>query len=76
VTTGRTIELAVAVLLLVAGVVLYRRPRDKAGRSDTYGSQGAVLLFIVAAIVAVHALHLMDYHPTRAEADMMRARAQ
>jgi hypothetical protein len=72
VTTGRAIELAVAVLLLVVGVVLYRR-RD---RSDTYGSQGAVLLFIVAAIVAVHALHLMDYHPTRAEADMMRARAQ
>jgi len=53
-------------------VVLYRR-RDK---SDSYGSQGAVLLFIVAAIVAVHALHLMDYHPTAAEADMMRARAQ
>jgi hypothetical protein len=72
VTTGRAIELAVAVLLFVAGVVLYRR-RDK---SDTYGSQGAVLLFIVAAIVAVHALHLMDYHPTRAEADMLRARSQ
>ena len=71
-TTGRAIELAVAVLLLVAGVVLYRR-RD---RDDSYGSQGAVLLFIVAAIVAVHALHLMDYHPTAAEADMMRARAQ
>lgn len=71
-TTGRAIELAVAVLLFVAGVVLYRR-RDK---SDTYGSQGAVLLFIVAAIVAVHALHLMDYHPTRAEADMLRARSQ
>jgi hypothetical protein len=72
VTTGRAIELAVAVLLFVAGVVLYRR-RDK---SDSYGSQGAVLLFIVAAIVAVHALHLMDYHPTRAEADMLRARSQ
>jgi hypothetical protein len=72
VTAGRAIELAVAVLLLVAGVVLYRR-RDG---SDNYGSQGAVLLFIVAAMVAVHALHLMDYHPTSAEADMMRARAQ
>lgn len=71
-TTGRAIELAVAVLLFVAGVVLYRR-RDK---SDSYGSQGAVLLFIVAAIVAIHALHLMDYHPTPAEADMLRSRAQ
>lgn len=71
-TIGRAIELAVAVLLLVAGVVLYRR-RDG---SDSYGSQGAVLLFVVAAMVAVHALHLMDYHPTQAEADLMRSRAQ
>lgn len=71
-TIGRAIELAVAVLLLVAGVVLYRR-RDG---SDSYGSQGAVLLFAVAAMVAVHALHLMDYHPTQAEADLMRSRAQ
>jgi hypothetical protein len=72
VTIGRAIELAVAVLLLVVGVVAYRR-RDK---SDSYGSQGAVLLFIVAAMVAIHALHLMDYHPTAAEADLMRSRAQ
>lgn len=71
-TTGRAIELAVAAALLLAGVVIYRR-RD---RADSYGSQGAVLLFIVAAIVAIHALHLMDYHPTAAEADMLRSRAQ
>ena len=65
-------ELTVAVLLLVAGVMLYRR-RDG---SDSYGSQGAVLLFVVGAIVAIHALSLMDYHPTSAETDMVRARAQ
>lgn len=75
-TTGRAIELAVAAALLLAGVVIYRRPKDKADKGDSYGSQGAVLLFIVAAIVAIHALHLMDYHPTPAEADMLRSRAQ
>jgi hypothetical protein len=71
-TLPHMIELAVAVLLLVAGVVLYRR-RDS---NDSYGSQGAVLLFVVGAIVAIHALSLMDYHPTAAEADMIRARSQ
>jgi hypothetical protein len=71
-TTGRVIELAVALLLFAAGVVIYRR-REK---NDSYGSQGAVLLFVIAAIVAIHALHLMEYHPTAAEADMMRSQAR
>lgn len=66
-TTGRAIELAVAVVLLVVGVVLYRR-RDA---GDSYGSQGAVILFVVAAIMAIHALRLLEYHPTPAEADMI-----
>ena len=65
-TAGRMVELAVAVLLLVAGVVIYRR-RDK---SDTYGSQGAVILFVVAAIMGIHALGGLDYHPSSAEAEM------
>lgn len=71
-TLPHMLELGLAVLLLVAGVVVYRR-RDA---NDSYGSQGAVLLFVVGAIVAIHALSLMDYHPTAAEADMIRARAQ
>ena len=71
-TMPRAIELAFAVLLFVAGVVIYRR-RDK---SDSYGSQGAVILLVVATIVAIHALSLMDYHPTQAEADMLRSHAQ
>ena len=72
-TTGRMIELAVAVVLFAAGVWLYRRNRAV---DRGYGSQGAVLLFVVAAIMAVHALGGLDYHPTQAEADMLRARAQ
>jgi hypothetical protein len=68
----RILELVVAVVLLGVGVVLYRR-RDK---SDSYGSQGAVILIVVAVIVAIHALSLMEYHPTSAEADMMMQRAR
>ena len=71
-STPCSIELAVAVLLLVAGVYFYRR-RDK---GDSYGSQGAVILFVVAAIMAIHALGGLDYHPTAAEADMIGRRGQ
>jgi hypothetical protein len=67
-TTGRTIELAAGAVLFVAGIVIYRR-RDP---SDSYGSQGAVILFVVAAIMAIHALGGLDYHPSAAEADMRR----
>lgn len=71
-TTPRAVELAVAVVLLAAGVFFYRR-RDKA---DSYGSQGAVILFVVAAIMAIHALGGLDYHPSAAEADLMKERAR
>ena len=70
-TFPRALELAVAVLLLAGGVILYRR-RD---RGDSYGSQGAVILFVVGAIVAIHALRLMEYRPSAAEADMMVERS-
>ena len=62
-TPERILELAVAVAILAVGVWLYRR-RDK---SDSYGSQGAVLLFGVAAIMAIHALGGLDYRPSQAE---------
>ena len=68
-TTGRMVELAVAVLLLVAGVVLYRR---KPADGNSYGNQGAVILLVVAAIMGIHALGGLDYHPSSAEADMLR----
>jgi hypothetical protein len=66
-TTGRMIELAVAVAILVAGIVLYRRRHP-----EGYGSQGAVLLFAVAAIMAVHALGGLDYHPSASELEAAR----
>ena len=67
-TTGRAIELAAAVVLLVAGVYFYRR-RDT---SDSYGSQGAVILFVVAAIMLIHALGVLDYRPSNAEAEYFK----
>ena len=69
-TGGRLIELIAAVLMLAASVYLYRR-RDK---SDSYGSQGAVILLFVAGIMALHALGALDYHPTTAEAEYLRSR--
>ena len=75
-TIARAAELAVALLILAVGVVLYRRPRDKADKSDGYGSQGAVILFVVGAIVAIHALRLMEYRPGKATAEMIQERMQ
>jgi hypothetical protein len=72
ISSGRMIELAAAVLVLAAGIWLYRRPKG----ADGYGSQGAVILFVVAAIMGLHALGAMDYHPSQAEADYYRARAR
>ncbi len=65
---GRMIELGAAVLILAASIYFYRR-RDKA---DSYGSQGAVILLVVAVIMAIHALGALDYHPSAAEAEYFR----
>jgi hypothetical protein len=71
-TGARMIELAAAVLILGVGIWLYRRPKG----TDGYGSQGAVLLFVVAAIMGVHALGGLDYRPTQGELDAMQARGR
>jgi hypothetical protein len=69
-TGARIIELAAAVAAFGLGLWLYRRrkPADQG-----YGSQGAVLLFAVAAIMTIHALGGLDYHPSAAELDSARA---
>ena len=71
-TTPRMIELAVALAIFALGVWLYRR-RDK---TDTYGSQGAVLLFVVAAILGIHALGGLDYRPSQSELEASRERSR
>ena len=66
-TIASMIELAAALLCLVAGVWLYRRKPAGAEGDGGYGSQGAVLLLIVGAIAAIHALGLLEYHPSQSE---------
>jgi hypothetical protein len=56
------IELALAAAAFGLGVWQYRR-RHPGG----YGSQSAVLLFAVAALLAIHGLGLMEYRPSAAE---------
>ena len=72
-TYSRMTELCAAVLLLLASIIFYRR---KPADGNSYGNQGAVLLLAVAVIIGIHALGGLDYHPTKAEADAIRARAQ
>ena len=70
---GRMIELAVAVVIFAGGVWLYRvrKPAD-----ESYGSQGAVILFVIAVIMGIHALGGLDYHPSQSELDAVKARGR
>jgi len=72
-TSLRMIELAAAVLILAASVWLYRRNKPVDGG---YGSQGAVVLLVIAAIMAIHALGALDYHPSKGELDYFKAHAR
>jgi hypothetical protein len=72
-SSGRMIELVAAVLMLAASVWLYRSQRKA---NEGYGSQGAVLLLVVGAIMAVHALGLMEYRPSTSELEAMQARSR
>ena len=66
-TTTQVIEVLVAVALFALGVWQYRRRSAEDGR---YGSQGAVILFVIAAILAMHGLGLFEYRPSAAERAM------
>lgn len=67
------IELAAAVAIFVAGVWLYRRRK---GADESYGSQGAMILFVIAVILGIHALGGLDYHPSNSELDAIKARGR
>jgi uncharacterized membrane protein YphA (DoxX/SURF4 family) len=74
----RMVEVVAAVLILGAGIWMYRR---KASEGDTtaedrhYDTQGAVLLLVVAVIMAIHGLGGLDYRPSASELDMARGLA-
>ncbi|HKX93032.1 MAG TPA: hypothetical protein VJM15_11495 [Sphingomicrobium sp.] len=74
-TTPRMIELAAALIIFGVGVWLYRR-RSAADGPDGYGSQGAVILFVVAVIMGAHALGAFDYRPSASEIEIAKERAQ
>ena len=63
-TTASMIEVAVGVLMLVAAIVLYRR---RAPADGGYGSQGAVILIVIAIILMIHGLGLLEYRPSAME---------
>ena len=72
-TTARMIELAAAIAIVGVGAWLYR---SRKAADQSYGSQGAVLLFVVGAIMAIHALGFMEYRPSAGELEAMKERAQ
>ena len=58
------IELAAAAVLIVGGAWLYwRRGKD----DPRHGSQGAVILMTIGAIIAVHGSGLLQYRPMATE---------
>lgn len=65
------IEVAVAALLIGGGIWQQVRTRRT---SPNRGSQGAVILIAIGALIAVHGLGLMEYRPSQGEMD--RAAAQ
>ena len=51
------IEVVIGVAVLVAAILAYRRG----------GTQGAVLLLVVALLLLIHGLGLLEYRPSPAE---------
>jgi len=68
-TISTFIEIAAGVALGVGAVWLYR---SRAKQDGNYGSQTAVLLLIVAAILLIHAFGLMEYRPSQSEIEAYR----
>ena len=52
------VTLGAGIVFLVAGILLYRR-RGKT--EPNQGSQGAVILIVIGAIMAIHGLGLLEY---------------
>jgi hypothetical protein len=68
-SVGAMVEIAVGVALLGAAIWLYRKGAREDGQ---YGSQGAVLLLIVAAILLIHGFGGLDYRPSESELEAMQ----
>ncbi|MDP9422932.1 MAG: hypothetical protein M3Q19_08890 [Pseudomonadota bacterium] len=69
-TTVQIIEVAVAALLIGAGI--WRQVRTRR-TSPNRGSQTAVILIFIGLILAIHGLGLLEYRPS--EGELARAQA-
>ena len=72
------LEVLIAILMLAAGVWIYRQKRaqdEAAADVDHYGSQGAVILFVVAVILVIHGLGGLEYRPSSSELETAKALA-
>lgn len=63
-TLVQIIEVGAAAFLIGAGIWLQVRSRKVDAR---HGSQGAVILLAIGAILAVHGLGLLEYRPMGSE---------
>ena len=71
-TTVQLLEVAVAAVLIGAGV--WRQVRTRRS-SPNRGSQTAVILIVIGALIGIHGLGLMEYRPSQGELDRLSARA-
>ena len=69
-TPGTMLEVAAGVALGLGAIWLYRR---RTGADPHYGSQGAVILLVIAAILLIHGFGGLDYHPSASELEAMRS---
>jgi hypothetical protein len=72
-TTTQIIEVAVAAVLIGGGIWLQVRGK----REDAqHGSQGAMILLAVGAIMGAHGLGLFEYRPSQSELERMTDQGQ
>jgi hypothetical protein len=71
------LEVFIAALMIGAGVWIYRQKPAEGETEDDghYGSQGAVLLFVVAAIMVIHGFGGLEYRPSASEIEMAKGLA-
>ena len=60
-TAGQIVGLLLAAVLMVVGVLAYRRG----------GTQGGVILIFIALICGVYGFGLMEYRPSAAELEQL-----
>ena len=62
-TTASIIEVVVGFLVLVGAILIYRRG----------GTQGGVILMVIAALLLIHGFGLLEYRPSASELDRAAA---